>query len=336
MHEYLVQGDLESSVSRHPGWMRHDLGMRSRVHPKYKTRYRVSNWAGYDRALVQRGDITLWISEDAVASWKPVPTGRRGAQRKFSDHAIETALTLRLIFRLPLRQTEGFVRSVLSLMDVDLEAPDHTTLSQRNQNLSVDLHRVASNKPIHLIVDSTGLSIVGQGEWAAVKHGGNGKRAWKKLHLGVDRSGVIVAELLTEGDAHDSNTALDLLGTIEDDIASFTADSAYDTIAIYDAAEARKAKVIVPPRKTATRSKRSRARDRTVRRVRKVGRRRWKKESGYHQQARVENTFFRYKSIIGDRLRARHPESQEAEALIACNILNRMFELGRPKSFAMT
>jgi len=108
VHEYRVQGDLESSVSRHPGWMRHDLGMRSRVHPKYKTRYRVSNWAEYDRALVQRGDITLWISEDAVASWKPAPTGRRGAQRKFSDHAIETALMLRLAFNLPLRQAEGF------------------------------------------------------------------------------------------------------------------------------------------------------------------------------------------------------------------------------------
>jgi hypothetical protein len=118
-------------------------------------------------------------------------------------------------------------------------------------------------------------------------------------------------------------------------IASFTADAAYDTTAIYEAAGARDAKVIVPPRKTAIRSRRPGHRDRTVARVIEVGRRQWKKESGYHQQARVENTFFRYKSIIGDRLRARHPESREAEALIACNILNRMFELGRPKSFAI-
>ncbi len=102
-----------------------------------------------------------------------------------------------------------------------------------------------------------------------------------------------------------------------------------------DAAAARGAKVIVPPRKTATRSKQSTARDRTVRRVRKVGRRQWKKESGYHLQARVENTFFRYKSIVGDRLRARHPKSQEAEAVIACNILNRMAEIGQPESFAI-
>jgi IS5 family transposase len=316
------------------GLIRHILSMNSRVHPKYKTKYRVSNWAEYDRALVQRGDITLWFSPDAADSWTPGPSGKRGGQRKFSDQAIETALVLRLVFKLPLRQAEGFLRSILSLMALDLEAPGHTTISRRSQQVDVGLRLAATKGRLHLIVDSTGLSIIGEGEWAAVKHGGRGKRAWKKLHLGVDRSGAIVAEVLTDGDAHDSKTALDLIDEI-DDVASFTADAAYDTIAIYDAATARGAKVIVPPRKTATGSKRPSARDRTVRRVRKVGRRQWKKESGYHQQARLENTFFRCKSIIGDRLRARHPKSQEAEAVIACNILNRMAEIGRPESFAI-
>ncbi len=183
--------------------MGHSPGMRSRVHPKYKTKYRVNNWAEYDGALVLRGDITLWISDDAITSWKPTPTGRRGAQSKFSDHAIETALTLRLVFNLPLRQAEGFLRSVLSLMALDLEAPDHTTLSRRGQHLNIQLARVSTKNPINLIVDSTGLSIVGEGEWAAAKYGGRGRRPWKKLHLGVDRSGVIVAEILTNGDAND-------------------------------------------------------------------------------------------------------------------------------------
>ncbi len=112
------------------GRMSQDLDMRSRVHPQYKTKYRVNNWGGYERALVQRGDITLWILEDASAAWKPEPSGLRGAQRKFSNHAIETALTLRLIFKLPLRQAEGFLRSILSLMGVGLEAPDHATLAR--------------------------------------------------------------------------------------------------------------------------------------------------------------------------------------------------------------
>ena len=172
--------------------------MRSKVHPKYKTKYRVGNWSAYEQALVQRGDVTLWLSADATAAWRPSPSGRPGAPKKFSDCAIETALTLRLVFRLPLRQAEGFLRSVLSLMGVDLEAPDHTTLSRRSQSLAVEFRRIPSRGPIHLIVDSTGLSIVGEGEWAAVKHGGRGHRGWKKLHLAVDRAGVIVAHALTE------------------------------------------------------------------------------------------------------------------------------------------
>ncbi len=171
--------------------------MKSRVHPKYKTKYRVGNWPAYEQALVRQGDITLWLSADAIAAWKPTPSGRRGGQRKFSDHAVETALTQRLVFGLPLRQAEGFLRSELSLMNVDRDAPDHTTLSRRSQHLDVRFHLVPVDEPLHLIVDSTGLSIVGEGEWAAVKHGGRGTRGWKKLHLGVDGSGAILAHVLT-------------------------------------------------------------------------------------------------------------------------------------------
>ena len=317
--------------------MAHDLGMRSRVHPKYKTKYRVSNWAEYDRALVQRGDITLWISTDATDAWKPAPSGRRGGQRKFSDRTIETALMLRLVFKLPLRQAEGFLRSLLSLMGVDLEAPDHTTLSRRSQHL--DFHLVPANEPIHLIVDSTGLSIIGEGEWAAAKHGGKGKRGWRKLHLGVDGSGVIVAQVLTDGNADDAATVPDLLGQFEGELSGLVADAAYDSRPVYDAATQRGAVVVVPPTRNATVGGRNvtqcSARDRTVARIREVGRRQWKKESGYHRQGTVENAFFRYKSIIGDRLRARHSKAQEAETLIACNILNGMTALGRPASYAI-
>lgn len=312
--------------------------MNSRVHPKYKTKYHVGNWAEYERALVRRGDVTFWLSADAIDAWKPAPSGRRGAQRKFSNRAIETALTLRLLFGLPLRQAEGFLRSVLALMPVDLEAPDHTTLSRRSQRLEVELHRVPATGPIHLIVDSTGLSIVGEGEWAAAKHGERGRRGWKKLHLGVDGSGTIVAHTLTDGKTDDAPTGLVLIETVDVDISCVTADGAYDTVAIYEAADVRGAKVVVPPTITpavSRRRPRSSLRDRTIRKVKHIGRRQWKKESGYHRQARVENAFFRYKSIIGDRLRARHRRAQETEAATACNILNRMTELGQPASFAI-
>ena len=193
--------------------------MKSRVHPKYKTKYHVGNWPEYERARVRRGDITRWLSADAMDAWTPRPSGRRGGQRKFSDQAIETALTLRLVFGLPLRQAEGFLRSVLSVMRVDLDTPDHTTLSRRSQHLAIEFHRVPANDPLHLIVDSSGLSCVGEGEWAAAKHGGRGTRGWKKLHLGVDST-------------DDAQTGLTLIEAIDSAVSRFTADGAYDTVAI--------------------------------------------------------------------------------------------------------
>ena len=312
--------------------------MKSRVHPKYKTKYHVGNWPEYERALLQRGDVTVWLSADVTDAWKPSPSGRPGGQQRFSDLAIETALTLRLVFRLPLRQTEGFLRSVLALLSTDLDAPDHTTLSRRSQRLDVKLHGLPATGPIHLIVDRTGLSIVGEGEWAAAKHGGRGKRGWKKLHLGVDRSGVIIAQALTEATVDDATTGIHLMAAVDGDLASVTADTAYDTVAVYDAAGTRGATVVVPPTKTANVSRRrprSSARDLTINRVRTLGRRKWKKASGYHRQARAENAFFRYKSIIGGGLRARAPGGREAEALLACNVLNRMTELGKSQSYSI-
>ena len=221
--------------------------MKSRVHPTYKTHYRVGNWRVYERALVSRGDVTLWLSPDARAAWGVPPSGRPGGQQRFSDLAIETALTLRLVFRLPLRQTEGFVRSILTVMRAGLDAPDHTTLSRRSQLLDVAVHNIPATGPLHLIVDSTGLSVVGEGEWAAAKHGGRGTRGWKKLHLGVDRSGVIVAHALTEATVDDATVGIDLIGAAAGDVASVTADAAYDTVAFYEAASARHAQVVVPP-----------------------------------------------------------------------------------------
>lgn len=318
--------------------MVHNSLVNSRVHPKYRTKYRVGNWPEYDRALVRRGDITLWLSEDALDTWTPPPTGRPGGPRKFSDVSIETALTLRLVFRLPLRQTEGFLRSVFVLMDVDLPTPDHTTLSRRSQHLDPALSHLPVREPLHLVIDSTGLAVFGEGEWAAAKHGRRGKRGWKKLHLGVDRSGVIVAQAVTESTGDDATTGVVLIEQVDRDFTSVTADAAYDTRGFYNAAGSRVARVAVPPTKTASLSRRgprSSVRDRTVQRVRVLGRRRWKKASGYHRQARAENAVFRYKSIIGDGLRARSEAGRQTEALLGCNILNRMTELGRPASYGI-
>jgi IS5 family transposase len=261
--------------------------------------------------------------------------GTRGGQRQYSDVAIETALTLRLLFHLPLRQTEGFLHSLFGMMGLELAAPDHTTLSRRGHFTRA---RVPTGKGLHLIVDSTGLSIVGEGEWARAKHGVRGTRGCKKLHLGVDRSGVIIAHALTEGTVDDATTAIELIKALDGGLTSVTGDAAYDTIAFYNAAGARGATVVVPPAKTAKvsrRKPRSSARDRTIRKVHAVGRRRWKRESGYHRQARVENAFFRYKLIIGESLHARSPAGQASEAVLACHIINQMTQRGRPASYAI-
>ena len=179
---------------------------------------------------------------------------------------------------------------------------------------------------------------MGEGESAAVKHSGRGHRGWKKLHLAVDRAGVLVAHALTEPTVDDATIGIDLIETVDDEIARVTTDAAYDTVAVYEAAGMRDATVVVPPSKTAKGSRRrprSRARDRTITDVKTLGRRRWKKEAGYHFQARVENAFFRYKSIIGGRLRARSRGGRVAESVVACNVLNQMTELGRPESYSI-
>ncbi len=310
--------------------------MKSRVHPKYKTQYRIGNWPEYDRSLVQRGNLTLWLSQDAIASWNAKPSRRRGGQRKYSDLAIETALTVRLLLHLPLRQTEGFLLSIFELMDIHLDVPDHTTLSRRSGHLDLPLRSRRVSGPIDLVIDSSGLAIFGEGEWAAAKHGGKGIQGWRKLHLGVDETGVIVAETLTDANIDDATTGIALVHQATDDIGTVIGDTAYDTRPFYVAAAGRGAKVVVPPIKTArVGGKQSPVRNRAVRRIGKVGRRQWKTEAGYHRQARGENAFFRFKTIFGDRLRSRGADAQAVEARLACNLLNRMTELGRPESYAI-
>ena len=225
--------------------------MKSKVHPTYKTKYRVANWPAYHRALVRRGDVTVWLSSEAVAAWTPRRSGRRGGQRRYSDLAIETALTLRLIYHLPLRQAEGFLYALFGMMRLDLSVPDYTTLSRRSQHLKRRLRLVPPGEGLHLVLDSTGLSIDGAGEWAAAKHGGRGRRGWRKLHLGVDQSGVIRVHTLTEATSDDATTALDLLTAVESPLVRVTADAAYDTVAVYETARARGATVVIPPAKTA-------------------------------------------------------------------------------------
>jgi hypothetical protein len=225
-----------------------------------KTKYRVRNWSAYDEALRKRGDVTVWFDEDAIEAWTPPRNGQRGGQRRYSNLAIATALTLRVVFHLPFRQTEGFLNSILRLMGLDLAAPDHTTLSRRNKD--VDVPRLARNHegPILPIVDSTGLKVLGDGEWHHRKHKTKTRRIWRKLHIGVDGDGFIVASVLTDSGAGDAVQVPALLDQVDEKIECSTGDGGYDTRGVYDAIAGHQdepVKVVIPPRKGAARSKTS-------------------------------------------------------------------------------
>jgi IS5 family transposase len=221
-------------------------------------------------------------------------------------------------------------------MGLNLDVPDHTTLSRRSKTLKIKLKAKLQLGPIDLIIDSTGLSVVGEGQWAAAKHGKRGFQGWKKLHLGVDGNGIIVAETLTGPNVDDAKTGVRMIKNARYNLKAVIGDAAYDSREIYEAAEDHGARVIVPPLRNARVSTHAPpARNRSVKRIERVGRQRWKTETGYHRQGKVENTFFRYKSMIGDRLHSRGPDTQRTEVILGCNILNRMFEHGRPRSVAI-
>lgn len=260
----------------------------------------------------------------------------RGGQPRYSALAIATALTLRAVFRLALRQTEGLIGSILALLGLDLAVPDHSTLSRRAETLEVVSPRPCP-APVHLLVDSTGLKLCGSGEWLLEKHGTRTRRSWRKLHVGVDAdTGRIVATTLSTSDVDDASqvgTLLDQAGLL----ASFTADGAYDQDGVYGEVARRSpdAAVIVPPRSGAVLSDTAEAaptqRDHHLQMISEHGRRRWQKASGYHWRALVEADISRFKRVVGDGLRSRTDRRRGTEIALAVSVLNRMLEFGRPE-----
>ncbi len=303
-----------------------------------KSQYRIRNWSEYEAGLKKRGDLTVWLSDDALDSWRAPANGKPGGQRRYADLAIGTALTIRMVFHLPLRQTEGFLRGLAEMLDVELPIPDHTTLSRRLRTLcDVRIRGLPTGRPIHLLIDSTGLRIhVGHMQ----KPPRN--RAWRKLHLAVDAdTGEIIASDLTARRTHDCAPVPGLLEQIADPIASVAADGAYDTRAVYEAAygrgEGRPVRVLIPPGRDARLSAKPSAalqqRDVNIRSIRELGRREWHTQSGYSKRSLVENTMYRYKTIVGRSMRSRTLDGQRVEVQMASKILNVMTSLGMPDSY---
>lgn len=308
-----------------------------------KSLYRIRNWKQYNEALAARGDITLWISDDACKGWLYQGSQQQGHPITFSDAAIETALTVRSVLHLPLRQTERFLQSVFRLMQVELPVPDYTTVSKRASGLLVDLASHACEKSMHIVIDSSGMKIYGEGEWKVRIHGKSKRRTWRKCHIGVDPdTGEIKAGELTEAYADDAEQVEGLLSQIDEEIDVGAMDGAYDQHSIHELFAGRGAKALILPSKDAKIRKHGNStgsplpRDEILRAMRKTTRSRWKRESGYHMRSLVENTFFRTKTIFGSSLRSRRFENQKTESKIRCRALNIMTHLGMPNSVKMS
>jgi hypothetical protein len=316
----------------------------SRRHHIPTTRRRITNWPAYEAGLRQRGDLTFWLDEAAPSEWHAPRRASRGGQPIYADMAIEVVLTLRLVFHLALRQVEGFTRSVLRLLGLEIAVPDHSTLSRRGSGFAGRQPRaVRHDKPVHVVLDSTGLQVFGQGEWDAEKHGCK-PRQWRKLHLAVDaETGEIVAHFLTDKDGGDITQVPALLATVEGRIAIVIADGAYDGEAVYREAAARQhdpqVDVVIPPRSSSVVTAEAECRtirDRHVQFIAQKRRMAWQKTTGYGRRSLVETAIGRYKHIIGSTLRARSNDGQGGEAAITVQLLNRMIRIVKPVSVRLT
>ncbi|MGH9902137.1 MAG: IS5 family transposase [Pyrinomonadaceae bacterium] len=309
---------------------------------KTKQTYRLRNWKQYNAALVQRGSLTLWVSEDVLAAWNNTQrTGQRGKPATYTDAVILCMASVQEIYHLPLRATEGLLSSVVKRLGVGLAVPDHTTLSRRRKVLEVSLPRRCKSEPLHLVVDSTGVKVYGAGEWKVRQHGYSKRRTWRKLHLGADEAtGEIVAAVVSTNNFTDGQVLPDLLAQVADDLKQVSGDGGYDKRNCYDAIGERGARAAIPPQKNAriwqhgnSREERL-ARDENVRACRRQGRAAWKRERGYHRRSLAETQMFRLKTIFGGRVSARSFAGQATQLLVRCAVLNRMTHLGMPESYA--
>jgi Transposase DDE domain len=305
---------------------------------KTKRQYRIRNWPDYNKALVRRGSLTLWVEEGTIGRWHDTSApARRGRRRLYSDLAITCALTLREVYGLPLRSTQGLVRSLLRLLGADFSAPHYSTLSRRAATLEVKLGR-PSRGPLHLAVDSTGVKLYGEGEWKVRLHGKEKLRTWRKLHLAIDHTTHEAVSLsMTEKDVLDRRELPGLLSDVAGEVAEVLGDGAYDFQDCYRAIRESGARSVIPPQVRARIRSGEEFRDRNaaVIRGREVGRDEWKQEAGYHRRSLAETAMMRLKTIFSDRLKSREWRRQETELRLRCAAMNKMTSLGMPHSYAV-
>lgn len=307
-------------------------------------RYKIKNWRQYNRALIDRGDITLWFHSNLELIHKNTEGPRkRGGQKQYDDRYIELCCVIRKIFGFPFRQTEGMMRGIIQqMLKLSIAVPCYTQICRRMKGLKIDTslrERVGRGESINIVVDSTGLKVYGEGEWKVRQHGWSKRRTWRKLHIGIDSAtGEILCHTLTDNSMNDADMVKPLLNQLSKTlrINTFIGDGIYDKEKVYEILQERKIEAVIPPRKDAkiichrNRKGKVHPRDENLRYIRKYGRRRWKEEHGYYQRNKVETTMFRIKRIFSDRLESRTRERQEVEVALMCKILNKMSSYGMP------
>jgi len=298
------------------------------IPPAYKTR----NWPAYNEALKRRGSLTIWF--DPALTWEATPTGKHGRQPDYSDAAIQTGLTIKVLFGMALRQTTGFVESLLQLSGLEWVVPNFSSLSRWQKALQVNIPYRGSDGPLHLLIDSTCIKVEGEGEWNARKHGGPKRRVWRKIHFGIDEKVLEVRAVeITGSHIGDAPILPDLFDQIppDEEIASVTADGAYDTRKCHDTIADRGAHAVILPRKNAkpwkTVTAGAVARNEALQASRYLGRAIWRNWSGYHRRSRVETKMHCVK-LLGQRLMARDFDRQVAEVQVRIAVLNGYTALG--------
>ena len=305
-----------------------------------KAKYKVKNWSTYNQALVNRGDITLYFEESILEDWYDDGPVQKGGQFVYSDLCIETLMMLKTLFRLPYRQTEGFARSLLQLMEIgDLDVPCYSQLNRRAAALSIEPFAIPASGPLHIAIDSTGIKIYGEGEWKVRKHGYSKRRTWRKLHLGVDpKRGFLYAHTLTENNVDDGSQLEPLIDQIEDPVNEVSGDGAFDMEKCWDLLEEKNIIGIIPPRESAVYWADEHGeilvhrRNEILEQIDAVGRKQWKKNSGYHQRSLSETAMYRFKVIFGPLLYSRKLSTQKNEAALKIKLINIMTAQGMPIS----
>jgi len=303
-----------------------------------KALYRVTNWEEYNQSLIRRGNMELWFNEEVLEQWAAPATGRRGRPRQYSDLALQCLLALRLLYHLPLRATQGFFLSLLRLLECPLAVPNYTTLCRRQGRLGPGLAVTPSQAPRHLLIDSTGLKIFGEGEWKVRMHGKSKRRTWRKLHLAVDgATQEIVATRLTESSVRDAQVLPSLLLQVDGRIRQVSADGAYDTWECRYVIHTREAQATIPPRDNGVPAgcpeiPPAAERDQALADIERDGSKSWRQQSGYSRRSLAETAMFRVKTTFGEKMRARLIQNQIAEAVMKSHILNKFIQEGLPKS----